>query len=447
MVITACHNTCVATGAARVNGHVKLSLAAAHTSGQVHAVDVAVVALAEDDAVEGLVELNGDLHEVLLTLDVEAGDLGHVGLCSGPSIVLGLGRLDVCWCRVGGLGVVLLLGWPGGWVVLWWLRLPGWLGLGLVCGLGLGPVGGLGLGLVGGLGLLGGRWAVGRLLRRRTRLGGVLGRLGLGSLVGLLLGRWWPRLVLGWLRLGSLGLWLVLLLLRGRGTARGRRRPVGGLLLGRGPVGGLGGRWPVLGTSGDHNATGLHLQGERHRDGACGPRLLLLLRGRVVLGLGRGLGGAIRVDGGSLGGAVLLLGHRGGGGGSLRGVVAVSSTSCWGRVLDMVAAVVTSVSASVPVLCKDLLRELALLGQLVLDVLGVTVVYPVISGGEAGIVRHTDSLYYGDGLLLLGAHLQGGVVTPVGEALVEGGQEQGGRVFCIREPIVTCSALPLMCSV
>ena len=88
----------------------------------------------------------------------------------------------------------------------------------------------------------------------------------------------------------------------------------------------------------------------------------------------------------------------------------------------MVASVVTSVSASVPVLRKDLLRELTLLGQLVLDVLGVTVVYPVVSGGEAGIVGNTDSLYYGDGLLLLGAHLQGGVVTPVGG----GGQEQGG---------------------
>ena len=43
------------------------------------AVDVAVVAFAEDHSVERTVEDDPDSHHVLLALDLEVLDLGHVG--------------------------------------------------------------------------------------------------------------------------------------------------------------------------------------------------------------------------------------------------------------------------------------------------------------------------------------------------------------------------------
>ena len=52
------------------------------------AVDIRVVALGEDDSVEGFVELNVDFHEILFAGDVEADDLGHVRLSLGPGFVL-----------------------------------------------------------------------------------------------------------------------------------------------------------------------------------------------------------------------------------------------------------------------------------------------------------------------------------------------------------------------
>ena len=55
------------------------------------AVDITVVALAEDDSLERLVEGNGDLHQVLLALNVKTGDLGHVLLGLRPGSILGLG--------------------------------------------------------------------------------------------------------------------------------------------------------------------------------------------------------------------------------------------------------------------------------------------------------------------------------------------------------------------
>lgn len=52
-----------------------------------HAVDVTVVALGENDAEEGLVELNEHLHVALFAFDVQRDDLGHVGRWSGPKVV------------------------------------------------------------------------------------------------------------------------------------------------------------------------------------------------------------------------------------------------------------------------------------------------------------------------------------------------------------------------
>lgn len=52
------------------------------------AVDIRVVALGEDDSVEWLVELNVHFHQVLFAGDVEADNLGHVGLSLGPGFVL-----------------------------------------------------------------------------------------------------------------------------------------------------------------------------------------------------------------------------------------------------------------------------------------------------------------------------------------------------------------------
>ena len=83
--------TCVPGGSTGVDGDVELSVAVANTGGQVDAVDVTVVTLAEDDSLERLIEGDGDLHQVLLALHVQAGDLGHVLLGLGPGSVLGLG--------------------------------------------------------------------------------------------------------------------------------------------------------------------------------------------------------------------------------------------------------------------------------------------------------------------------------------------------------------------
>ena len=95
--------TCVPGGSTGVDGDVELSVALADSGGQVDAVDITVVALAEDDSLERLVEGNGDLHQVLLALDVEAGDLGHVLLRLRPGSILGLRSRGL---DVGGGGVV-----------------------------------------------------------------------------------------------------------------------------------------------------------------------------------------------------------------------------------------------------------------------------------------------------------------------------------------------------
>ena len=114
--------TCVSSRPARVDRYVELGLTSANPGRQVDAVDVAVEALAEDDPVERLVKLDRDLHQVLLALDIKAGDLGHVRLSLRPGIILLLGGLHIGGRRVGGLRGVLLFGrlWCGG--VLGWLR-------------------------------------------------------------------------------------------------------------------------------------------------------------------------------------------------------------------------------------------------------------------------------------------------------------------------------------
>ena len=84
--------------------------------------------------------------------------------------------------------------------------------------------------------------------------------------------------------------------------------------------------------------------------------------------------------------------------------------------LDMMTGTMLSVmsmATSVPFLGKDLLGQLALFSQLVIsNELFIAEVYPVIGRGE--ITGHTDSLNYGNGLLLLGANLQQGLVRQGG---------------------------------
>ena len=50
-------------------------------------VEVREVSLAEDDSLEWLVKLDGDLHQTLLALHVKTGDLGHVLLRLRPDLV------------------------------------------------------------------------------------------------------------------------------------------------------------------------------------------------------------------------------------------------------------------------------------------------------------------------------------------------------------------------
>ena len=164
-----------------------------------------------------------------------------------------------------------------------------------------------------------------------------------------------------------------------------------------------------MGATRDHDGARLDREGQRHWDGAT--RLRLWWR-RVVLGLGWGLWCPIRVDGGSLGGSVALLSHRGWGRRCLWGVVAILDWGCRCSMLDMMTCTMLSVvpmAASVSLLGKDLLGQLALLGQLVIsDERLISEVYPVLGRGE--VTGHTDSLNYGNGLLLLGANLQQEVV-------------------------------------
>ena len=77
----------VSSGTTGVDGNVEFGVGTSQTSGQVDAVNVAVVSLAEDDTVEGFVKFNVDLHQVLLASHVQASDLGHVSLGFDPSFI------------------------------------------------------------------------------------------------------------------------------------------------------------------------------------------------------------------------------------------------------------------------------------------------------------------------------------------------------------------------
>lgn len=68
----------VAGRAARVYADLEIYRSPAQAGGQVHAVSVTVMALAEHDPVERFVETQEHLHRVLLALDVQRHDLGHV---------------------------------------------------------------------------------------------------------------------------------------------------------------------------------------------------------------------------------------------------------------------------------------------------------------------------------------------------------------------------------
>lgn len=62
----------------------KVDRGAAVSGGQMHAVDITVMALAEDYTVERLVKAQINLHRVLLAFDVEGNDFGHVREIRGP---------------------------------------------------------------------------------------------------------------------------------------------------------------------------------------------------------------------------------------------------------------------------------------------------------------------------------------------------------------------------
>ena len=69
------------------HGNVKGGLSLTKTGGDMDTVDVAVEALAEDHPIEGSVKLDPHAEQVLLTLDLQVLDLGHVGgLTVGPCI-------------------------------------------------------------------------------------------------------------------------------------------------------------------------------------------------------------------------------------------------------------------------------------------------------------------------------------------------------------------------
>ena len=73
---------------------VKCSLGLSKSTGHVNTIDVAVVALAEDHAVEGPVEDDPHPHHVLLTLNLQVLDLSHVGWLGN------LPRIAIAWARI-----------------------------------------------------------------------------------------------------------------------------------------------------------------------------------------------------------------------------------------------------------------------------------------------------------------------------------------------------------
>jgi len=105
----------IASGAALMESNIEAGRAATQSRRQVDAVHVAVVTLGEDDAIEGFVELDEHLHAVLLALDVQGHDLGHVLDGSRPDLVVTggahtqIGHLDLLLLTLLLLLLLLLL--------------------------------------------------------------------------------------------------------------------------------------------------------------------------------------------------------------------------------------------------------------------------------------------------------------------------------------------------
>ena len=69
------------------HGDIKSGLSLTQSSRDVDTVDIAVEALAEHHSIEGSVELDPHSEQVLLALDLQILDLGHVGwLAVGPCV-------------------------------------------------------------------------------------------------------------------------------------------------------------------------------------------------------------------------------------------------------------------------------------------------------------------------------------------------------------------------
>ena len=76
--------TCIARGTTRVDGNIKVCVALPNSSRHVDTVHITVESLAKDDSFEWLVKLDGNFHQVFLTLDIKACDLGHILLRLRP---------------------------------------------------------------------------------------------------------------------------------------------------------------------------------------------------------------------------------------------------------------------------------------------------------------------------------------------------------------------------
>ena len=87
--------TCIASGAAGVDCNIKLGAGPTHSRWKMDAIHVAVESLAENDPVEWLVKFNGNLHQVLLALDIKGCDFRHIRLGLWPGIVR-FARFHVC---------------------------------------------------------------------------------------------------------------------------------------------------------------------------------------------------------------------------------------------------------------------------------------------------------------------------------------------------------------
>lgn len=76
---------CVALGSATVDANVEVGLLLAAVLANVQALALAVVALAEDDPIEHLVELDANLHQVFLAFNLEIDNFRYIGRLQRPS--------------------------------------------------------------------------------------------------------------------------------------------------------------------------------------------------------------------------------------------------------------------------------------------------------------------------------------------------------------------------